>query len=253
MKRLITVAASCALFGSVIACNKSNESDVKTNVSQQQMSSEEAKYSCKPVYRTYDYKVEVTLSGTSKSARFFDSANWHDLDDEYEFKVLESNPPQRQHTFAGADDDAPDQYVYEFIFNETTLKGTYLEHDYLAGGSLDTEMECERIVPDQPKACSDTLGDDANQWLLSADDINDSISEGSVAFEVAKLVAKNSGCDPETLKLESTVGNAPAAACSQVIPQDHNSHVCYVSTNFGYFVVNETFPNGLAVTWSRWD
>ena len=257
MKRLITVAASCALFGGIIACTSSNESTVK-NQPQQPQITEEKKYSCWLDDDFDDWSVNITLSQTEKTAQFFDNDHWSDLDDRYEFKRLTFSPPtppQMQHTFEG-EDSMTDEVVYEFVFNETLLTGTLYEMLLVEGKVNNYAMSCELDAPPPPKSCQDTLGKDhtmdARSWNIDADDFEGELDDAASALKLVKMIASSTGCDGATVELQPSQ-NTPASGCSEIVPGDRHSHVCFVSTNFGYFIANETYPNGLAVTWSRWD
>ena len=92
---------------------------------------------------------------------------------------------------------------------------------------------------------------DARSFHFSTDEFDHELGADGEALAVARLAAAKVGCKAEDIQYEDL--KQKSSSCRQLIPGNHLSNVCYVATNLGYFIIHETLPEGLAVTYSRWD
>lgn len=122
----------------------------------------------------------------------------------------------------------------------------------------------EPLLPAVKTDCRDALTNDFNvdaqAFNLHMDEV-EGYDGGDLTLDVAKsaikAVAKKLNCDEATLRLAADKSDDGAQnGCAEVVPGLNLSKACYVASEDsgpGYFMVHATLPEGLTVSFSRWD
>ncbi len=123
----------------------------------------------------------------------------------------------------------------------------------------------EPLLPAARADCRDALTNDfsvdSQAFTLHMDEV-EGYDGGDLTLDAAKsaikAVAKKLNCEEATLRLAADVldGGAVQNACAEVVPGINLSKACYVASEDsgpGYFMVHTTLPEGLTVSFSRWD
>lgn len=207
-----------------------------------------ATFNCSLVDDFDDWSVEVTVTEDVQQARFFDNDHWSTLTD-YEFRLLESHPPQKVHHFYGTDSRNTDNKL-SFSLNETRLTATLVD-EFPGEESQSYAMTCQPV--DVASQCYDLLTHggttDARSLQIHTDRFDHELEDGRSALAVIQIALHDLGCAPGS----AFGGQDQAAACREVVPKNVFSNLCYVEINLGYFTVHETLPESLMITFSRWD
>jgi hypothetical protein len=118
MKKFFIVAA----FVGLTACNQSTTYSYDKQVDQP-VGNAAKKFSCSGVGGTDEWTIYIDLN--KNLAGFFDNDSTV-IVPMTEYKLLESNPPQEQYIFEGADTGGGDDEKLAIYFNATRLTGTLI-------------------------------------------------------------------------------------------------------------------------------
>lgn len=121
--------------------------------------------------------------------------------------------------------------------------------------------------PTLAKDCRDAFTKDfsvdSQAIILSGDEVEGLYDgEGGLTVVIAKnavkAAARKLGCDEATLMISPDLDDTGAKVnnCAEIAPGINLSKACYIATDDsgpGYFFVHETLPEGVTVSFSRWD
>ena len=110
-----------------------------------------------------------------------------------------------------------------------------------------------------PKDCIDNLMIDSNvdsyNFNIHNDDVLRDFGKDYLAeaiYTIRILLDKN-GCSQNDVNFGRGPHGRSHSKCTEVIPSNEHTRVCYVETNLGFFFVTRDLLDTYNISYSRWD
>lgn len=110
-----------------------------------------------------------------------------------------------------------------------------------------------------PKECIDNLmlnaNQDSYQFVVQSDDVDRDFGRDYLAEAIytIRILIDGHGCSQNDINFGQGPHGRSHSKCSNIVPEQDHTRICYVETNLGYFLVSRDLLDTFNVIYSRWD